>query len=387
MSNTRYALVLSGGGFKGAFQVGALEHLMQQAPADQPLHFDLIAGISAGSINGALLAANRFDELKNYWLELRDHPEIIYTSDFINNDGKFNVSMEGLKKLLLDGFTAPKILPLIFKFIFRRKKLFAELLQEVGTTIGRNYAKINAIADAQPLIDRLTREVTLQRIQDNDTHFICGCCSLLDGEYYGLNNTQFDQDDAFIQAVFASADMPIIWSPVKELSYQDADQSNTARSLVDGGLRNSSPIGDVLDTMEQIDPEAEWKIIIINNNSGTFVHDERENENPTLGYIARRSLMEITLAEIFTNDVATFETINQLVDVAGNGKVVVPSNDGDRVFRSYPYLKIQPQGEELGELLDARTATIDQRISLGKQRAQEAITSSAYAWFKEEVIV
>lgn len=137
---------------------------MQQAPADQPLHFDLIAGISAGSINGALLAAGRFKELKDYWLELREHPEIIYNSDFINVDGKFNLLIDGLKKVLLEGFTAPKILPLIFKFIFRRKKLFAELLREVGTTIGRNYAKINSIADAQPLIDRLTREVTLRRI-------------------------------------------------------------------------------------------------------------------------------------------------------------------------------------------------------------------------------
>ena len=387
MPNTRYALVLSGGGFKGAFQVGALEHLMQQAPTDHPLHFDLIAGISAGSINGALLAANRFEELKNYWQELRDHPEIIYTSEFISADGKFNVSIDGLKKLLLDGFTAPKVLPLIFKFIFQRKKLFAELLREVGATLGRNYAMISSIADAQPLIDRLTREVTLQRIRENDTHFISGCCSLLDGEYYGLNNTQFEEDDAFIQAIFASADMPIIWTPVKELSYRNDNETTTIRSLVDGGLRNSSPIGDVLATMEQIDPHAEWKIIIINNNSGKFVNDDKENESPTLGYIARRSLMEITLAEIFTNDVATFETINQLVEVAGNGEVTLPRAGGDRVYRSYPYLLIQPQGEELGELLDARAATIDQRIALGKQRAQEALTSSTFDWFGTAVTV
>ncbi len=66
---------------------------------------------------------------------------------------------------------------------------------------------------------------------------------------------------------------------------------------------------------------------------------------------------------------------------------MLPGDDDDRVFRSYPYLKIQPRGEELGELLDARTATIDQRMALGKQRAEEAIASSTYAWFKEEVIV
>lgn len=93
------------------------------------------------------------------------------------------------------------------------------------------------------------------------------------------------------------------------------------------------------------------------------------------------------MAEIFTNDVSTFEMINELVDVAGNGRVVLPSGDGDRIFRSYPYLKIQPQGEELGELLDARAVTIDQRIALGKQRAEEALAGSTFKWFEEEVIL
>ena len=158
MANTRYALVLSGGGFKGAFQVGALEHLMQQAPADKPLHFDLIAGISAGSINGALLAANRFEQLKEYWLELRDHPEIIYTSDFIDTDGKFNLSIDGLRKVLLKGFKLPGLFPLLARFIFQRRKVMDYIFKEVGEIIRRNYAGMNAIADAQPLIDRLTQE-------------------------------------------------------------------------------------------------------------------------------------------------------------------------------------------------------------------------------------
>lgn len=52
MSAPRRALVLSGGGSKGAFQVGVLQRLM----GDQQIDYDLLCGISVGAINAAYLA-------------------------------------------------------------------------------------------------------------------------------------------------------------------------------------------------------------------------------------------------------------------------------------------------------------------------------------------
>jgi NTE family protein len=68
----KLALVLSGGGFKGAFQLDALEHLRDNwqhfatlatgtPNHDLPvLKFDIVSG---GSLNGFLVAMNRFDKL------------------------------------------------------------------------------------------------------------------------------------------------------------------------------------------------------------------------------------------------------------------------------------------------------------------------------------
>lgn len=44
----KYALVLSGGGFKGAFQTGALNYMRENwktiTGEDKEMHFDIIAG-------------------------------------------------------------------------------------------------------------------------------------------------------------------------------------------------------------------------------------------------------------------------------------------------------------------------------------------------------
>lgn len=57
------ALVLSGGGAKGAYQIGAYLGLQQS--------FDLIVGTSVGAINGAFIASGSSpDEMRSAWLDL-----------------------------------------------------------------------------------------------------------------------------------------------------------------------------------------------------------------------------------------------------------------------------------------------------------------------------
>lgn len=55
------ALLLSGGGFRGAVQIPVIERLIQ-------MHlYDDIYGISVGSINGSMTAQDNFKELKKFW--------------------------------------------------------------------------------------------------------------------------------------------------------------------------------------------------------------------------------------------------------------------------------------------------------------------------------
>ena len=59
---TRYGLVLAGGGAKGAYQMGAWKALKEMG-----VEFDAIAGVSIGSINGALIAQGDFDKAMELW--------------------------------------------------------------------------------------------------------------------------------------------------------------------------------------------------------------------------------------------------------------------------------------------------------------------------------
>lgn len=57
-----YALVLAGGGGKGAYQIGAWKALRELN-----ISFNAIAGTSIGSINGALIAAGDYDKAWEFW--------------------------------------------------------------------------------------------------------------------------------------------------------------------------------------------------------------------------------------------------------------------------------------------------------------------------------
>jgi len=67
-------LVLSGGGARGAYQVGVLQYLARQFPSAVP---EILTGVSAGAINAAFIAARqepfvqKIDELAEMWSNLR----------------------------------------------------------------------------------------------------------------------------------------------------------------------------------------------------------------------------------------------------------------------------------------------------------------------------
>jgi len=56
-------LITSGGGAKGAFTVGALQHLRDVLPGG----FDFISGTSTGALIAAMVAANRLQDLENVY--------------------------------------------------------------------------------------------------------------------------------------------------------------------------------------------------------------------------------------------------------------------------------------------------------------------------------
>lgn len=94
MSGKR-AVVLSGGGAKGGYQIGAWQALRE-------LNFlpDIITGTSVGSLNGALMVLDKYDEACNLWENIC--MEDVFTQ-FLENAGNNNPNHDGyIKKLTVE---------------------------------------------------------------------------------------------------------------------------------------------------------------------------------------------------------------------------------------------------------------------------------------------
>lgn len=65
------ALVLSGGLFRNAFQVGVLEALHERG-----FRPDLVIGVSSGAWNGACLVADQLDQMRSFWQAVARLPKL-----------------------------------------------------------------------------------------------------------------------------------------------------------------------------------------------------------------------------------------------------------------------------------------------------------------------
>ena len=99
------ALVLPGGGARGAFQVGVLKAIAELVPKGTPNPFDVISGTSAGAVNSVVLAskAQRFRvavaELDHVWRNFRC--EQVFRTD---NWTMLKSSLHWLAAIVLGGF-------------------------------------------------------------------------------------------------------------------------------------------------------------------------------------------------------------------------------------------------------------------------------------------
>lgn len=82
MASCTPALVLSGGGARGAYQIGVLRQIARQHP---DLRFPVITGVSAGAINAASIASHRGD-LAEATEQLAEHWSALSTSSVMRSD-------------------------------------------------------------------------------------------------------------------------------------------------------------------------------------------------------------------------------------------------------------------------------------------------------------
>lgn len=384
----KFALVLSGGGFKGAFQIGALRHLRQNwsliNPGSNDMKFNVVAGVSVGSLNGVLTACNEFNALEKLWHDIGSNVENIYTSDFIDTKNKsdklkvrfdFDKIRERFIPNVDIGMSGWKFLRLGLSKS-RRKKFFAGLLQGVEKDFSANFRNFRAIADNTPLKERLKALVRKDKVKD--CVYKCGFVSLNDGQYYAYPHTSFTSDEDFRNGILASTAMPIVWEPVEKIFVSTDGKDQAIDQSVDGGIRNVSPLADVIDEINN-DPGNDYTIIIINCNSGEVDYEKFDGANIT--GIALRSLNDIAITEIFNNDINEFLRINDIIDQVRfadpNMEIrnySVRKGRTSKVLRPFKAIIIQTDPGILGDPLVANERLNAVRIKHGEEKAAQALT-------------
>jgi len=279
-------LVLSGGGAKGAFQVGAERVLREELG----FSWERIFGVSVGALNGALLGQQEYERLMGIWLTLREGD--IY------------------KKIPW---------PIVAFRVGLQRKLGFYDNSPLRALIKKN-------AGGRPF------KVPVQ----------VGRVSLVSGLYELVPHTAPD----FLDAVWHSATMPVIWEAIGQ------------QALVDGGIRNVTPLGDALEY------EPTEVVVILCNALGP----EPSRPPASIIDVTRRSLTDITINEILRNDVDEFIRINDLVRQAHDAGIELKKLEGG-TYRYCPITVIQPV-HTLGDTLDFSQEAIRQHLRDGEEVAR-----------------
>jgi NTE family protein len=291
------ALVLSGGGSKGAFQVGAITRWIEKG-----IDFDVVSGVSVGSLNGSMVAQGKIDEMIKVWNTV--------------NDDK----------------------------IYRH---FSTLRAAWRVVTGKdsNY-------DASPLYKLLQENIYKC---DFKKKFFIGLTSLDSGEYKGLTVDDLETDKDVRDAVFASALMPILWAPVDVKT-----TSGIITQAVDGGLRNVTPLSDVLDEL----PDHIY-IISCNRFGGVVDHAKPSG----VVNIAKRVFLDIMLSEVVDNDVKLLLLINDFVLQAAKGGVELVHPGSKKVMKYFKVTVVEPP-YKIGDPIKFDQPTIQANIKLGYDMAK-----------------
>ena len=198
-----------------------------------------------------------------------------------------------------------------------------------------------------PLLKLIRREVDPD---DIDIPLEIGVVKLESGEYVAIR----PDSPRFNELVFASTSIPIIWPP-----YETGGDS-----FVDGGLRNITPLGDVIDHHPD-------RVIIITTEPRDKPPASMRPGN--IIDVAQRSL-SILLDETFDNDIDAFLRINRLVKQAEQGGVTLQRPDGG-TYQFFDHLLIEPD-DPLGSGLDFDRRSLDAWIAQGRAAAERALDAT-----------
>ncbi len=249
----RVGLVLSGGGARGAFQVGVWDVLRHHPDGlgGPPV---VVSGTSAGALNGALIAAGRTpSEILDFWLDLGERPPVV------GNRAFFSSLEKALRKLVLNEpwrrlhqrTRAARIAARLMRkhSLFRRSGRLAFWLEYLLTA---RFDSLSELLDSIQTTHLLTTEPVRERLEaaiggpvlpPSDVRLAINAVDIRTGQVQRFVNhaphRHADSDDEVYvhgpittDMVLASASIPLLFNPVRV----------AGRDLWDGGLLVNTPL-------------------------------------------------------------------------------------------------------------------------------------------------
>ncbi|NLW47247.1 MAG: hypothetical protein GXY86_07920 [Firmicutes bacterium] len=243
----RRALVLAGGGSKGAFEVGAIDYLVREKGLD----FDIYLGTSVGALNVGILSQSQsyhqlcrqVQVLKKLWLGIKGSNSIYHKNLFGIFSLLFKNSLynpDGLKKLIEENI------------------------------------------DPERLFKKTARVLKVATVAEET------------GELLYADNRSPELRKDFLSYILASASIPMFFPPVKI----------NGKHWYDGGLRDMTPLGSVF--RERPDEIVIILTFPINQNLAPVLSTSKHQG--ALGVILRA--LEIMSNEISANDLQLANAIN-----------------------------------------------------------------------------
>ncbi len=296
------AVALSGGGAKGAFQVGVLRYLSETGRLNalySPQDPGILAGVSVGAINASFLAqgankaqgASKIEDLTRIWTSLRG-PRDLWIENFqiIGKDNPPAFPRNGdeeqrargkkeAKQRIRDLLEPP---PRALEDWGEKVKAKAgaaakrtlglsllgpggALLAGIGLLgaehrIGENLEVHRSLFLLEPLRRMMEHGVSVvndgvtvplgplhkNEVFSSPVDLILGMVGMASGRYYTWHKQRYLQNPGaegdLFEAVLASAAMPVIFEPIR-LRGEDMN---------DGGVRNVSPVADVYFRADEI---------------------------------------------------------------------------------------------------------------------------------------
>ena len=241
-------LVLSGGGARGAFQVGAWEVLSSEAP-ELARSVTVISGTSAGSINGALIAAGLPPrEILEFWLSLAADPPVTANEELFRSFFRelFRIVLRQAHRSFRRRLRAARI---VLRHaprhaLYRPSGLAAMLLEYVLLARYDNISDVlegvrtSYVLDISALRDRLARTLGTTELRPTRIALAINTVDVRTGTVVRFVNrapinraarddTRYHVHDAItVDMITASAAIPLLFNSVR---VDDAD-------LWDGGL-------------------------------------------------------------------------------------------------------------------------------------------------------